>query len=239
MFVLKAQATLLALVSAGLLVAGSAKAELVDFTDSSQFSNSDLVGNYSFGTVTVSASNGTPNFVPMTGTESAAMPAGTGLALNYDGVGVNDDELTLIPGNNEFLNVVFANPVQVNRLDFLDLFAVGSPANPGATGPETIMATFCASAAGLCTGSDLVAQMFFTGTAPNPPGSNGYFTETFNPVLAQRLIFNIPTNSLRDDLTADAAVAAIGVVPIPAAAWLFGSALLSVAGIGYRRNRAA
>ena len=33
-------------------------------------------------------------------------------------------------------------------------------------------------------------------------------------------------------------LAAINVVPIPAAAWLFGSALVGMAGIGYRKKQA-
>ena len=166
------------------------------------------------------------------------MPAGTGLALDYDGVGVaqpwnNDaDEITL--NRDEQLAVTFANPADVVRLDFLDLFA-WNPNNPraGATGPETIRVDFYASAAGSKTDSKT-----FTGTDLNPPGENGYLTASFGAIKAQKLVFYMDPQSQRDDRTADAAVAAVGVtaMPVPAAVWLFGSALLGIAGIGYRRT---
>lgn len=229
----------LVLAAACLLGVNVVNAEVkIDFSNNDYFGNNDLSQNFALvGNTTVSATGGIVNFVAATPTDPANMPSNT-LALDYDGAGVRqsgnqDDEVTL--NGTESLIVSFQNAATVTSVEFLDLFAQGTPAISGSTGAESIDVVFYLN-------GSIVGTETFIGTDPNPfnastPGQNGYLFGALDiPIRADKLVFKMNANSLRDDATADAAVAAITVVPIPAAAWLFGSALLGIAGIGYRRK---
>ncbi len=121
----------------------------------------------------------------------------------------------------------FDKAVTVVRLDFLDLFK-------SATGTETARVTWS-------VGGGPGTSLSFAATQFVPPKNNngGYLSVTGLSFLADTLVFDLDPMSGKDDGSADYAVAAIGVVPIPAAAWLFGSALMGMAGIGYRRTQKA
>jgi hypothetical protein len=187
------------------------------------------------GTVTVT-STGTVNL-----NESFDGPTMTSvLSLVRDGIGIGDDEITgaMLTGG-ETLTVMFENPGTVIDLFFLDLYTSGRDK------AEEITASFFDMTSSLLTtvSSQAPAANTLAGYA-----NGGYLAVSVNVPNVKYFQLSM-TNSLAgsssDDGSNDAAWAGATVleagagptvVPIPAAVWLFGSALVGIAGIGYRRS---
>lgn len=227
----KKTAATMAIALAGLLGAGSASADLIDFTDVDTWGPTGTTATRSAsynltGLVTLTPSVGLLNFTAYDG--GATLPGmGTGLDLEMDGVGIRDDEVN----GPEVLTVTFAKAAKVNRLDFLDLYTTGTPPNTGSDGGAEIVTVE------FWLGGVFVTSKDLTATDPNPPRTlGGYLSSVFPYIKADELRVFMAANTGKDDMVADAALAAVGVVPIPPAVLLFGSALLGVAGIGYRRS---
>ena len=230
---MKLRKTLAGVLGAGTLLfgMGAANATLIDFTDSSVWNDTPQPPAHSYfadiGKVTLTSEPGDEvNFTDFDGDTSVLkddLYAKTNSSSAFDGVGVVDDEVT--HGTQE-LTVTFEKELLIGRLDFLDLFF-----ESGSGDQETMLVEFVDSN-GISTGS----KSFEAEEAFKDKG--GYLSATFDAISAKELVFTVdaPNDGVG---SADAAVAAIGVVPIPAAVWLFGSALLGMVGIGARRSRKA
>ena len=202
--------------------ASTAGAATIDFTGAPfLLDNSVLSGTTGFGVgFTVSATGGAPNWTSFDGDVTPA-----GLAGQFDGVGVGDDEVSDTVATGETLIVTFDSAVRVHGLSFLDLF-IDPQANPADN--EAAIVDFT-------NGSALKT---FNGVE-EPDGSPGFLAVTFAPETTSKLILSASVgNDGRGD--GDFALAAIDVkpVPLPAAAWMLISA---VAGMGFlaRKRRAA
>jgi len=239
MNLLKTAAVSIVLAGAGVFTAGAAYAELIDFTDANVWTGGEqnspqMTGAYSIpGMVTLTASGpfSPPVQYKLNWTTPYTGPAND-LAGDYDGVGISATLWGISDGDDEVsptekLTVSFANAAGVNRVDLLNLF-------PGAcclANPETVKAKFFDSS------DNFIIELTFTG---NNSDSTGYLSSLFPTISGVKKIeFTTPLLLLTDDLVNDAAVAAVGVVPIPAAVWLFGSALMGLAGVGSRRMHQA
>jgi hypothetical protein len=234
---LKKTALAAVLAAGGLVAAGAVHAdELIDLTDDvwgtpNTTANGPLtIADYTTltGDVTLIASPNPLNFQGYDGPAGGPAGATLGNAFELDGIGVVDDEVS---GTSQSLVVEFENAATVTGLAFLDLYKTGSPPASGSDGGAEIMTVQ------FYLNGVFVTTLDATAIDANPPSSNGgYLQVTGLSIYADELRFFMSANTGRDDGTADAAVAGITVVPIPAAAWLFGSALLGIAGIGYRRK---
>lgn len=202
----------------------SALAAYIDFTDST-LSLSGIAGGFagsvdgigfsltSTGTVTTNKDGG------YDGSSDSHCQSGTGsLKCDRDGIGIENDEITM----GQTLNLIFDTAVRITSIEFLDLY-IG-------TGTEQVTVTIdggtpvMLNATG-SSGDGGYANLSLAALAG--PGQNIAFTASFDP-------------GLRDDSNNDYALAAITVsaVPIPAAAWLFGTALLGLVGFSRRRKTA-
>lgn len=222
---------------AALLAAGTANAALIDFTaGSSGWSGGGKAYSQTispFGLVKMTSSGGKIKF--NTHYDGGSPNPASDLAFKYDGVGIGDDEIN----GAERLTLEFEQAVEIYRLDFLDLFQankdllskkiVGS-----GDGIEKIQVQFSLN-------GNVFETSSYSGNDLLGAGA-GYLSTSINNLTADKLIFSMAANSGWDDKNADAALAAVGanaVVPIPAAAWLFGSALLGLVGVGRHRRRNA
>jgi len=138
------------------------------------------------------------------------------LACVKDGVGIVDDE---IRAGSQAMGLFFDDPVRIHSLEFLDLY-IG-------TGSE--------QATVYIDGSEYLVG------ANDASGDGGYARLDLLSVIGQNIVFfGNPDDDYWDDLTNDYAFAAASVsaVPIPAAAWLFGTALIGLVGFSKRRKAA-
>lgn len=206
------------------LGAGAASADLIDFTSASTGTTGTLFG----GSVTwnMTASGVLNNSQAFDGTATAGTTA-AGLALQTDGygVGANDDEVTTFPnGAQEWIKVSFSAPVMVNALYFLDLFISqdGSSqevAQVSINGGFPIVTTYA-------------SQVFGYKKA-------GFAAATFAPIAVSELFFTVLSSN--DNVGfADAALAGIGIapVPLPAAGLLLLGGLGGLAAMRRRRKTA-
>jgi hypothetical protein len=191
------------------------------------------------GNVTLSSNTGTVN---LNETFDAPTTPVSVLSLARDGIGVDDDEITgaMLTGG-EVLKVTFDNPGTVTNLFFLDLYTSGDGK------AEEITTSFFDSSDFLIT---LVSSQAPAANTLSGYANGGYLAVAVNvPNVKyfQLAMTNRLSGSSADDGSNDAAWAGATVqetgaapqvapVPIPAAVWLFGSALLGIAGIGYRRS---
>ena len=250
----KQTAISLAMAAGGLFTVAVSADTLIDFTDGGQWvsapsSNVTSVSpRNSFspypqvGTVTLESLNGGSLVF---GRADATNTDGIPLALDNDGVGIRDDEVTLL-SNNDVLGIKFANATTVTGVHFLDLYT-GDPKNPAGSGP---------SGTGDQYAHESITVRFFSGTdytgfltdqsftsddlTLNRPAYNGYLFAAVNVAnVASMQVFMTPRWTGTDDGNNDAAVAGVSIVPIPAAVWLFGSALVGMVGMGRRKLRNA
>jgi hypothetical protein len=144
--------------------------------------------------------------------------AGGPLACQRDGFGVAADDEVSISGQ-EPLEVRFATPVTLARFHFLDLFT----GEPGTADPASETAAWRFGGTSTIYTLQGTSSHFGTGL------SAGYANIAVANSGVTSVIFHAtkPSNS-------DFALAAIEVVPLPAAALLFGTAL---AGLGWIRRR--
>jgi hypothetical protein len=223
-----------AMLVAGIAFASSANAapasSFADFTNSALFNNAvhtQLIG----GTlVTISSNSGALNFSEIAvgnGVEDFCAAQGGLLSCTQDGVGILDDEITGPGvGPSQSLTVTFSRNVAISGLSFLDLFK-----DPRSNSREHAIVDFGTGANGNYFG----AQEYAVGRAGylSVTGLQGIFTKqiTFtaggsndgmgNPDYALAGInFNAPVSE----------------VPVPAAAWLFGSGLIGLATLRRRKR---
>ena len=215
-----------ALATVGLIAAWPASANIViDGTNPNAWTSGPSFRSsapYSIvGTVTLTSNGGTVNLNQ--GFDGNAKSASV-LSLLRDGIGISDDEIT----EGEMLTVTFANPGTVKEIFYLDLYTHN--------GAEEITATFFDSS------NAVIKSISSQSPAANTLSTSahgGYLAVAVNAPNVKYFELSMTNNRLgsgSDDGSNDAAWAGATVVPIPAAVWLFGSALLGIAGIGYRRT---
>lgn len=210
------------------LLCNSAMGAYIDLTDGTTVGNLSGSGNSYTGTVegvgfTLTSVNGAITFNQNYDGEKPSawcQPAGT-LACVKDGIGITDDELAAEKAQT--LSLMFDAPVYVHSLEFLDLY----DNSKNGKGIEQAKVSI--------DGTDYFVNA--TGT----PGDGGYARLDFSSLVGptQNILFSaISLEALRDDSTNDYAFAAASVsaVPIPAAAWLFGTAFIGLIGLNKRRN---
>jgi len=231
--VCKSVATVLVF-AASLLAGSSAQAFFVDFTSAiwntrhsgdEDWSRTRTIGGVD---VTVTAfdgpdANDTASLKFFTPFDGGVCPAGSGLACKNDGAGIGDDEVSFGTAGSstlERLVVTFSAPVAIKGLHFLDLF---KPSAPGDGSPEVAQWRVSGGVAG-----SVIADQ-----TNNSLG--GYRFASVDYTGVEQIEFF--TDSDGSPVNSDFALGAIGVVPLPTAAWLFGSALLVLAGWNSRKRR--
>ena len=111
------KAKLLSVTAAGLFaVATSASASIIDFTDATTGTSGSVDGVAWWLT-----SSGTLNNSQLYDGTAPLPPAEWSLALDRDGYGVGDDEISYIDVS-EWITITFETAVQVSAVAFLDLF---------------------------------------------------------------------------------------------------------------------
>ena len=193
----------------------SAGAVTYDFTDENKYDVGDLSDSLIVGGSSVSATLSGSGTLSFTNFDGGGLLAP--LALDHDGVGVGDDEITV---GSEYIDVAFSETVAVTGFHFLDLFK--SNLNTDAEVAEVWLG-------GVLTYSftaDLLFQQM-----------GGYSFAPVSPFLADMLRFTAGVGN--DGVgVADYALAGIDVqaVPLPAAIWLLLSALGGLGLVSRRRT---
>lgn len=202
-------------VMAAMTSVSASAATLIDFTDTTVWTDGSSTTVVSGSTVSLSSVGGpiTVNPGPI-----AVDDGGLGLALLGDGLGVNDDEIT---NPAQSITVSFSGlGLRVNGFAFLDLFIAKDGSEK-----EVARVQF----------NDGTVMTFDAVNVSN--GGFGFFG--FAPKEATSVTFTaLSTNDKRAN--PDLAVAAISVapIPLPAAGWLFVSALVGMGVLSRRRNAA-
>ena len=146
---------------------------------------------------------------------SHCQPSGT-LECDRDGVGIRNDEITM----GQTLNLIFDTAVRITSIEFLDLYE-GRYAEEVT---ETIDGSISRNV-----------------SATESSGVGGYANLGFLALVGagQNIAFTA-RNFYGDDGNNDYALAAITIsaVPVPAAVWLFGTALVGLVGFTKRRKAA-
>ncbi len=214
-----------------------AMASYLDFTDNSTILSLTEITNGYEGSVdgvsfTLTAARPGVNFNQgydgslNTGCQSAGGP----LECDGDGAGIGNDEITgLTPISGQIMTLEFETAVYISSLDFLDLYLNADSRLGGEQAMVTIDGT---------TPSYLVNA---TGTSGDGGYANLDLLALGGPVLGQTIEFtSFLGGQLQDDRDNDYAFAGISVsaVPIPAAAWLFGTALIGLVGFSKRKKTA-
>ena len=203
----------IAMVALGTVSASAAT--LIDFTDTTVWTSGASTQVVSGSTVSLSSVGG-----PITTNPGAIAvnDGGLGLALMGDGLGVGDDEIT---NPAQSITVSFSGAgLRINGFAFLDLFIAKDNSEK-----EVARAEF----------SDGTVMTFDAVSVAN--GGFGFFA--FAPKEATSVTFTaLSTNDARAN--PDFALAAISVapVPLPAAGWLFVSALAGMGVLSRRRKTA-
>jgi hypothetical protein len=210
-------------VASALLFPLGVQAATIDFTDTSSyafaasgFSGTAGSSNLGYTVSPVPSNRPLTQNVPFDGTP---VPAGTGLALETDGLGVGNDEITQ---GNQRIVVEFARLVRITGLHFLDLFQ-------DLTGPtlETALVEFDGKSASF----DAIYDR-------NAPGGDfgGYAFYGDQKLVGSKFTFSVMGTGNDQQGSADFALAAIELapVPLPASVLLLGAAL---GGLGLMRRR--
>jgi hypothetical protein len=154
-------------------------------------------------------------------------PCTLGYACDGDGIGIGDDEISWSNsgGFSELLTVEFDTAQTITEISFLDLFDEG-------TGRESAYWRFNA-------GSE-VGNALQTLEAPlanlSWPATNGFAATSglsVGGVTSITFLVSCPQGNCAAN---DYSLAGINAVPIPAAAWLFGSALIGLVGVKRRQR---
>lgn len=203
--------------------AAPANAAIIDFTLSnwlgagsfSQTIDGNLitVSSLTLGGVLNSDSVSDPGAAPCTLTE---------VSCQTDGIGINDDEV----GGVQILRVSFGTAVNIFQIGFLDLFT------PSLENIETASWTTDQSHSGSLPGDG--------------SNDNGFAGVTFlSDGLVGVSFIDFFVDSINSNSNSDFALAYINVgestaineVPLPASAYLFGTALLAMGALGRRRRK--
>ncbi len=200
------------------VISASAQATLIDFTKlewkDAIAANNDYT-TATIGNVTLTANTGVLTFNSGDRGGCVYGQPGNGLTCGGDGIGINNDEIS--QGGSQEITISFAQAVNITDILLLDLFA-------NETGYELDGKTKRTGEIAVIDG------LFYSG--PNPL-AGGFYATGFAGNGITELVF-----SGYLDKFSDYAVAGIDVtpVPLPGAAILFGSALLSF--FGFKRRRA-
>jgi hypothetical protein len=211
-------------------------ATLVDFTNSADWTSGQTSRDYGNGVnVTVTATGGALTVTnPYDGGTAAGSCAGPGkvLACNQDGLGIIDDEVTGVSGTanlNESLLLTFQTPVDIGNLYFLDVFK--APASTGVTALNGVSAgeSVLFDVNGVFAG-ELFAQAAYASLG-------GYLSATVSLLNVSTIRFYAGLG--KDDGSADFALAALSLtpVPVPAALPLFATGIAAVAYAGRRKRK--
>jgi hypothetical protein len=215
----------------------NAALESIDFTNANPWVGVQGQKSFSSGGVTVSSGHGggsvggnlTFNAGGSEGPAAGMAPCGV-YACDGDGIGIGDDEISWkSSGFDELLEVSFDSAVTLTEISFLDLFTES-------TGTEIAFWYY--------NGDSSAKSNLF---ASSSTGSNGFASTTgLNVAGVTSITFLVDcagNNCANNDYALagvkfDSASNDVSEVPLPAAAWLFGSGLIGLAGIA-RRRRAA
>jgi hypothetical protein len=184
-------------------------ATLIDFTDSS----TPLV------TAEYSVTNNTGILIQNTGGgPGAGFPP---LAGEYDGLGISNDEITY---PSEWITITFVKPVTLTAVYFLDVFFSGRNPSDTESGNVTV-----GGAPGSADGSIFASV----------PTSEGVGFAQITGLSLKGTTFTFWAGPGSDDTSADVALAAIEIapIPLPAGALLIGTALGAL-GLVRRRKTA-
>lgn len=159
-------------------------------------------------------------------------PSGGGtLACIKDGAGIDNDEVTGKVSGGQTLKLEFATDVVISGFHFLDLYVNPADRNLDPDDQRRERATV-----------SIDGDIHSIGAAEfGGQGGHAYLDllSLATPVVGRTILFTAnPDSKFWDDHDNDYAFAAIEVspVPLPAAVWLFGSALIGLAGLGRRRQ---
>jgi hypothetical protein len=193
----------------------------LDFTDTTIWGGADTMGTFTatqdgIETTLIAAPTGSKLTTNEgTGERNGCSSADAGLTCGGDGIGINNDEIS--GGTFQLLTLDFTSSVNVISISFLDLF-LNEPT-------ETVSLEVLYSQG---------STESFTATAVGGLGGFLLWSPGSSPLLGVDSInFTAPIGAYNDFALAGAEISA---VPLPAAAWLFGSALFVGLGIVKRRK---
>lgn len=219
--------------------AANAAMQTIDFTNASPWGGVQGQTSFSSAGVTVS-SQGTAggkltfNAIGASGDPARGLEPCAVYACDGDGIGIGDDEVSWkTVGFDQLLELSFDKAVTVTEISFLDLFneATGREYaywyyNGDSTAKSSLAAPLAnnswpatngfAATTGLNV-ADVTSITFLVDCAGNNCAANDY------------ALAGIKTTGPDSD---------VSEVPLPAAAWLFGSGLIGLAGIARRRKSA-
>ena len=226
------------LLLAGLVVSSffnnSAIAAYLDFTDRNTVAALTSITNGFQGAIdgigfTLTSTDGLVNFNESYdgSTDTGCQSGGGPLACDTDGAGIGNDEITGLSVNSgQVLSLVFDTQVRISSLDFLDLYLNPDPQKGGEQARITV------------DGATL-----YTVNATGTSGDGGYanldLLSMGGPIVGQTIEFTAFLGaSIQDDRDNDYAFAAaeISAIPVPAAIWLFGTAIVGLIGFGKRKR---
>jgi hypothetical protein len=200
-----------------------AQATIIDFTATTSSSvTSDGI------TATATAENGALTFETFNGDSSSAPCSSSLLACRYDGLGVNDDEITYgVTASAESVNVTFNQLVNVSNVYLFDLFGVN---DDGRGNPAEV-----AKIQFYGTGGTDLGLSSVTGTAP--PGTlSGYADWAGNVSGVSSIRFYTDQVRNSDFSLAGLQVSTVAV-PEPGILSLLGAGLAVFGFLGRRRRR--
>ena len=228
---------------AGLLVGllcNSAMAAYLDFTDDSLSlsSNANVYsGSIDGVSFTLTSTDGTVNLDDDSGYDGfSSSPCQLSGPLKCDqagnrgdGVGIDNDEISgLSDTSGQILTLEFGTAVSISSIDFLDLYLNTDDNSKKEQARITID-----------------GGTPYTVDAIESSGVGGYarldLLALGGPIIGKKLEFTaFQGTNLQDDADNDYALAALTVsaVPVPAAVWLFGTALAGLIGFSRRRKAA-
>lgn len=193
----------------------AANASLVDFTDPGVAIVGDSI-TVGFGGGNTVTATGTPDALTLT----AAVPGdpdctGLPLACANDGIGVKDDETTF---PSQFLTLAFKSATQVSAFHVLDLFF-------SEMGTESVKVW-----AGTDSTGTFLGEFFALTDLADGTGYARFEIDFFGTALT------FGPGKGKDDASADFALAAIEVVPLPASALLLLGGLGGIAALKRRKK---
>lgn len=214
-----------------------AVAAYLDFTDNNIVSSLASITDGFQGSIdgigfTLTSTDGVVNFNETydgSPTNPGCQAGGGPLKCDWDGAGIGNDEITgLTVGSGQTLSLVFDTEVYISSFDFLDLYLNPDPLKGGEQARVTIDG-----------GTSYTVDA--TGTSGDGGYANLDLLSLGGPIIGQTIEFTAYLGALlQDDKDNDYAFAAISItaVPVPAAVWLFGTALVGLIGFSRRRKAA-